>query len=116
MLPSVIAGKRRKNPKHTHKNDLLRIDPGDLAQQLTLYEHSLYVKIRPRECLKWAMSQKGETLNYLSNFCSTHDKVAFWVKSSILINDGLGRRADTVEYWIKVAEVCDTYRSMHDFR
>jgi son of sevenless-like protein len=38
-------------------------------------------------------------------FCSTHDKLAAWVKTSILSNTGLGKRADIIDFWIRVAEV-----------
>ena len=31
--------------------------------------------------------------------------MASWVKMSVLNNDALGKRADTIELWIKVAEV-----------
>ena len=81
------------------------MDPVDVAQQLTLYEYRLYQKIRPRECINWAKTQKGETVANLANFCSTHDKLAAWVKLSVLCNDGLGKRADMIDFWIKVAEV-----------
>jgi hypothetical protein len=34
-----------------------------------------------------------------------HEKLGAWVKMSILNTDVLGKRADVVDYWIKVAEV-----------
>lgn len=83
------------------------MDPGDIAQHLTLYEHRLYVKIRPSECLHWAKQMKGNSAANLSAFCATHDQLATWVKMSILGNDGLGKRADMIDLWIKVAEVSD---------
>ena len=81
------------------------MDATEVAQQLTLFEHRLYQKIRPHECLNWAKTQKGETVANLTSFCATHDKLAAWVKMSVLSNDGLGKRADTIDFWIKVAEV-----------
>lgn len=92
-----------------HKNDLLKIDHGDLARQLTLYEARLYLKLRPHECLAWSSNQKGNNVPNLRAFVSTSDKLAAWVKMSILNNDALGKRADTIELWIKVAEVIDVY-------
>lgn len=81
------------------------MDPTDLAQQLTLLEYRLYSKIRPQECLNWGKVQKGESVKNLISFCATHDKLAAWVKLSILSNDGLGKRADSIDMWIKIAEV-----------
>lgn len=96
---------RRHKSSRSSKSELLRHDPTDIAQQLCLYEHRLYSIIRPRECLRWASVRKGETVANLNLFCATHDKLAAWVKHSVLLNDGPGKRADTIDFWIKVAEV-----------
>ena len=90
-----------------HRNDLLKIDHGDLARQLTLYEARLYLKVRPHECLSWGSIQRGDSVHNLRAFVSTNDKLASWVKMSVLNNDALGKRADTIELWIKVAEASD---------
>ena len=63
------------------------------------------MKVRPHECLTWSSNQKGDNVRNLRAFVSTSDKLAAWVKMSVLNNDALGRRADTIELWIKVAEV-----------
>lgn len=68
-------------------------------------EHRFYVKIGPRECLRWTKSQTGDLVANLSTFCAIHDKIAAWVKMSVLLHEGLGKRADTVDLWIRVAEV-----------
>jgi len=96
----------RKPSKRSHKNELLKLDPSDLARQLTLYEARLYVKIRPHECLTWATAPKGDGVKNLRAFVATSDRIAAWVKMSVLGNDALGRRADAIDLWIKVAEVC----------
>jgi son of sevenless len=81
------------------------MDPMTIAQHLTLLESRLYVQIRHQECLNWAKTQTGPTVANLTRFCATHEKLASWVKLSVLNNDALGKRADTVDFWIKVAEV-----------
>ncbi|KAG6851349.1 hypothetical protein H0H93_005747 [Arthromyces matolae] len=100
-------GSPRKTKKaRPHKNDLLRLDPVDIAEQLTLIESERYIKVTPKECLFY--SSKTATSSNLGEFCSTHDKVASWVKSSILTNEALSKRVSTIELWIKVAEKCKT--------
>lgn len=99
MTPS--AGKRRKQSR----NELLRLEALELAQQLTFYEQRLYAELRSREVLRWARSQKDDTVAHVSAFCATHDRLASWVKLSVLSHDGIGKRADTINHWIKVAEV-----------
>jgi len=68
--------------------------------------------VTPQECLNYAKIQNGETVVKLQEFCATHDKLGSWVKTSILNNETLSKRADTVEFWIKVAEV---RLIMHEF-
>ena len=112
---TTVSQKKARKSK-AHKNDLLKLDPVDIAEQLTLLESSLYVKVTPQECLNYAKIQNGETVVKLQEFCATHDKLGSWVKTSILNNETLSKRADTVEFWIKVAEVRDSrILIMHGF-
>ncbi|KAJ7610925.1 ras guanine nucleotide exchange factor domain-containing protein [Roridomyces roridus] len=103
--PTVPPRKRRKS-KNLGKTDLWRLDPSDIAEQLALLEFKRYVKITAQECISYAKTQTGKPVENLCAFCATHDKLAAWVKTSILTNEALGRRADTVDFWIKVAEKC----------
>jgi hypothetical protein len=84
------------------------MDVGIVAQHLTTLEWRLYVRVKPQECLDWAKSQSSypTLVSNLGAFFETHEKVANWVKRSVLGNDGLGKRADTVDFWIQVAEAC----------
>ncbi|KAJ7024347.1 ras guanine nucleotide exchange factor domain-containing protein [Mycena alexandri] len=108
--PTVPPRKRRKSKNH--KNELLRLDPTDIAEQLALLEFKLYVKLTAQECISYAKTQTGKQVENLCKFCATHDKLAAWVKTSILTNEALGKRADTVDFWIKVAEKC---RNLNNF-
>lgn len=100
LLPSLSASGKSK-----HKNELLKIDPSELAQHLTLVEYRLYAKIRPYECMMWPKVQRGPEVDNLVRFCATSDRLVAWVKYSILSTESLGKRADLIDYWIKVAEV-----------
>lgn len=112
--PSSLTSKRSlklpltsssSSKSKSHKNELLKMDPLELAQHLTLVEYRLYAKIRPAECMMWPKMQRGPEVENLLKFCSTSDKLVAWVKYSILKEDGLGKRADVIDFWIKVAEV-----------
>ncbi|KAJ7597375.1 ras guanine nucleotide exchange factor domain-containing protein [Mycena floridula] len=110
IASSLSPQKRRKSKPH--KGDLLRLDPADIAEQLALLEFSLYSKITTQECLRYAKIQSGKPVANLVAFCATHDKLAAWVQSTVLSNEALGRRADTVDFWIRVAEKC---RNLNNF-
>ena len=77
----------------------------ELANQLTLYEFRLYSELQARECLVWHKVQTGEAVQNLVAFVSHSNKLASWVKYSILSKERLGDRADAVDKWIRVAEV-----------
>lgn len=72
-----------------------------------MYEQRQYSKIRPQECMGWVKSQTGAAVKNLVTFRAFHDKLGNWVKLSILNVEGLGKRAETIDFWIKVAEVRD---------
>lgn len=88
--------------------DLLKFDYKIIAAQLTVYEFGLYAKITPQQCLTYVKSRTGDDVAKLRDFCSTHDKLDAWVKSTILDDDDemARRRAQRIDFWIKVAEVC----------
>jgi len=75
-------------------------------------EYRLYAKIRPRECMMWPKVQRGPEVENLVRFCATSDRLVAWVKYSILSVDGLGKRADVIDHWIKVAEKCRTLNNI----
>jgi len=102
--------KRRKQPKFP-VTELAKMDTQDVAQQLTLIEHRLYAKVRAQECWEW-----GRTGGQLHDFMSTHDKLASWVKMSILNLHHVVKRAEMVDFWITCAEKCrvlNNISSMH---
>ena len=80
------------------------MDTQEITQQLTLIEHRLYVRIRVQECWEW-----GRTGGMLHDFMSTHDKLAYWVKISILNLPHAAKRAEALDFWITCAEVCHRF-------
>lgn len=103
-LSATLVHKRRKTTK-SGKNDLLKVEHTLLAEHLCLYEHKLYSKLHSQHCLDPGKKGSGATLSSLYAFCATHDKLASWVKASILHTQTVPKRADMVDHWIKVAEV-----------
>lgn len=93
----------RSRPKTGH--NVMKYEASELARELTLLEHALYIKIKPQEVLNRLRVQQGPEVVNLQRFCESLDKLATWVKLSILNNDTLSDRATTISHWIKVAEV-----------
>ncbi|KAI9511742.1 ras guanine nucleotide exchange factor domain-containing protein [Russula earlei] len=91
----VMSSKKWKKVRKGDGLELVRMDPFQLAQHLSLFESDLYRKIRPQECFLWSKIKEGDTL-------------ADWVKCSVLEVPALGKRANVVDFWIRVAEKCRT--------
>lgn len=113
--------RRRSRPP---RSDFLKWDSADVASHLTLSEARAYVQIRPSECLAWTRSggrvKAGEAsaaggsgadreeVKNLMAFVARSDRLAMWVKNTVLCCESLGRRADMIDFWIKIAEVSIT--------
>ncbi|KAI0348122.1 ras GEF [Trametopsis cervina] len=110
-VPRSTAKPPKKKRTKELKSELCKMDPTTIAEHLCLYEHTFYAKIRPQEWLDWVKVRSGEPVANLLAFCGLHDKVAAWVKQSVLWSDQLNTRADTLDFWIKVAEKCRTMRN-----
>ncbi|KAI0962330.1 hypothetical protein AcW1_001177 [Taiwanofungus camphoratus] len=103
------APTKRKDSK-TSKINLFHLDPTHVAEQLCLYEHSLYRQIRPQECLNRVKTTAGDSgITNITAFCSTRHRLVTWVKTSILSTEEVRERAATIDFWIRVAEVRKFY-------
>ncbi|KAH9050502.1 ras GEF [Lactarius hengduanensis] len=102
----IMPFKKWKKVRKGDTQELVRVDPMDLAQHLSLFESTLYRNIRAQECFLWSKTKEGDTIKNIQAFCATHDRLADWVKCSILEVDALGKRANLLDFWIRVAEKC----------
>ena len=98
-LTPAQTPKRRRQPRFP-ATELAKMDAQEIAQQLALIEHRLYAKIRVQECWEW-----GRMGGMLHDFLSTHDRLAPWVKTSVLNPPHVAKRAEVVDFWITCAEV-----------
>ncbi|KAI0375492.1 ras GEF [Pilatotrama ljubarskyi] len=113
VIPSTpVSAVSRPKKSKSSKGDLLRMDTLLLAEHLCMHEQKLYAKIRISDCLNWVKSQTGNGVKNLVAFNGFNDKLGAWVKMSILNTEGMGKRSDTIEFWIKVAEKC---KNLHNF-
>ena len=102
--PTPVTG-RRKVKRKASKNDFGRLEPMAVARQLCLHEHRLYAKLEPRECMHWMTPSMADGIPNLTAFCMARARLTGWVRASLLGVDGLSRRAEMLEFWIRVAEV-----------
>ena len=104
-LSGATASAKSHKKSKSSKTELLRQDTSQVAEHLCMHEQRLYSKIRPQECINWVQSPGGPGTKHLAAFNAHHEKLGAWVMSSILNYEGLGKRAEMIDFWIKVAEV-----------
>lgn len=100
-----MSSRKWKKARKGDGLELVRMDPLEVAQHLSLFEFDLYRKVRPQECFLWSKVKEGDAVKNLQAFCATHDRLADWVKCSVLEVPVLGKRANVLDFWLRVAEV-----------
>ncbi|KAJ1302701.1 hypothetical protein OPQ81_003016 [Rhizoctonia solani] len=113
-LHTVTNASERSHSSHGHSSKLPSLvndlDPTALAHHLTLLESGLYMRIKRKQVLEWHKASlsltEDTTPNELRTFCATSDRLAGWVKWSVLSMGSAVKRAEALGTWIRVAEKC----------
>ena len=96
----VLPTEKWKKMRKGEVLELVHMDPLEVAQHLSLLESDLYRKIHLQECFLWSKIKKGEVVKNIHSFCATHNRLADWVKCSILKAAALGKRANLIDAYI----------------
>lgn len=86
--------------------DVLKVQPEDIANQLTLIDLPLFQKIGPEEltCCKWASKKKYEYCPNVVNITKRFNHVSYWVTREILSSNTAKIRAEKISHFVKVAK------------
>ena len=94
------------------KNELFEIStiqimeytPNEIARQMTLYEHQLYLRIDIKECILKRFMQpiQSPTFTALTN---KFNEWGQWCATEILKRNDIQLRADVISHFIKIADV-----------
>jgi hypothetical protein len=93
---------------------LLDVDPLETARQLTIIEMEIFMKIQPIELMKQEWSKKN-TVSLAVNvraMSALSTKITGWVICTILQAVDIKKRAATLKYFIKLAEVIYTNKAV----
>ncbi|KAH7104813.1 ras guanine nucleotide exchange factor domain-containing protein [Auriculariales sp. MPI-PUGE-AT-0066] len=94
-----------KTTKYQGADELFKIPVSVVAEHLCLYEHRIYSRILPTDCVIYAKSQSAQETARIQRFCATSDRIASLVKHSVLV-EPLAKRVSAIEFWVKVAQRC----------
>ena len=86
----------------TRMQHLLDFKSGELAEQMTLLDAELFLRIEIPEVLVWAQEQNEEKSPNLTLFTEHFNKMSFWARSRILEQNEAKERERYVVKFIKI--------------
>jgi len=86
--------------------ELIKVDPEEIASQLTLIDLPLFQKIQPDELIscKWNSRDKVQKAPNIVQFTKRFNQTTFWAQKEILKCTKLETRAKMVTHFIKIAK------------
>ena len=84
---------------------ILDFSPVEIAKQMTIYEHSLFLNININECIhkKFLNKEASSTFTAVTN---KFNQWGQWVATDILKRTDAQDRADVIAHFIKIADAC----------
>lgn len=92
--------------------DLLHFKSQDIAEQMTLLDAELFQKIEIPEVLLWAKEQSEELSPNLTLFTEHFNKMSYWCRTKILIQE---EAKDREKYLMKFIKIMRHLRKMSNF-
>lgn len=88
--------------KRSNRSDFLDFGASELAEQLTIMEHNLFMKIDTKEFFDQAWTKKNavELAPKISQYIEHFNRITYWVGTEILFASTLSQRVATIRRWI----------------
>ena len=96
----------------TRQSFLLDFKAGELAEQMTLLDAELFLRIEIPEVLVWAQEQNEEKSPNLTLFTEHFNKMSYWARSRILEQT---EARDRERYVIKFIKIMKHLRRLNNF-
>ncbi|KAI9302957.1 ras guanine nucleotide exchange factor domain-containing protein [Cunninghamella echinulata] len=84
---------------------IYRMDPQEIANQLTLLESALFYKVPPNE-LMVTHKKKNSPAMHVKAMVQQSTLMAYWITNTILGEIDTKIRVMVIKFWIKVADAC----------
>ncbi|XP_063235683.1 guanine nucleotide-releasing factor 2 isoform X3 [Bacillus rossius redtenbacheri] len=97
---------------YTRQSSLLDFKSEQIAEQMTLLDANLFMKIEIPEVLIWAQEQNEERSPNLTRFTEHFNKMSYWARSRILEQ---GEAKDRERYVVKFIKIMKHLRKINNF-
>ncbi|XP_072936173.1 guanine nucleotide-releasing factor 2 isoform X5 [Epargyreus clarus] len=99
-------------PVSLRRDTLLDFKATELAEQMTLLDAALFIRITTAEVLSWPRDQSEESSPNLTRFTEHFNKMSYWARSRILEQEEARERE---KYATKLLKVMKALRKMNNF-
>ncbi|KAF8645139.1 hypothetical protein AX16_007967 [Volvariella volvacea WC 439] len=99
---------------HPHGVLIFNTDSGieELARQLTIYAHELFIKIDPEDAvMEWRKAQQLPVVQDIQRLQEFERAMTLWVIDTIVRHDQVGQRAEQLGFWVSLATRCCAHRN-----
>lgn len=97
---------------HNRNSTLLCFKSEQIAEQMTLLDAELFMKIEIPEVLIWAQEQNEERSPNLTRFTEHFNKMSYWARTKILTAEGKDARE---KYFAKFIKIMKHLRKINNF-
>lgn len=113
---SAINKKPCDSPRFT---DILRqTSPENFANQITLIDKRLFVKIKPEELMScsWNTKNKNALTPNIVAFIRQFNNITFWIIKEILTRTNIKSRVEVISFFIKMAKSLYDLSNIHSLK
>lgn len=108
--PSISSAPKPILPRKLNKLQLLKIDPTEIARQLTLMEASVFAKVQPTELLNknWQTKESADVPTPAPNVRALiryFNQLSSWVGAVVIAESDLKKRTQVIGHLVNVANV-----------
>uniref|UniRef100_A0A131YR26 Ras specific guanine nucleotide releasing factor ralgps1 n=1 Tax=Rhipicephalus appendiculatus TaxID=34631 RepID=A0A131YR26_RHIAP len=95
--------------------DVLKLDTDELANQLTLLDLQVFLKVHPQELAGcgWNRREKVQLAPNVVALTGRFNHVSLWVVQSVLCERSVGRRAELLGYFVRLAQQLQQLGNLH---
>ena len=99
----------------SHKTGLLSFKSMDLAEQMTLLDAQLFLRLDSAELILWVQEQNEDKSPNLTKFTEHFNNVSFWCRTKILQQEDPKEREKLVSKFIKIMKELRKHNNFNSY-
>lgn len=114
LLPDLDTGGHLNSLATNHKN-LLSFKSMELAEQMTLLDAQLFLRLDSAELILWVQEQNEDKSPNLTKFTEHFNNMSFWCRTKILQQEDAKEREKLVSKFIKIMKELRKHNNFNSY-